>query len=195
MGPEYQRQNRYKKTKRSPKLLILIGAAVLILAGGFFGWRWYRHRAEVGRQSATTSTNPQTELGNESSTTDENATNTNQQNQQLAGSTTPVPSTQSSVTLPTPLLSKSSGNNGPVPKGTVIEFICTAPAGYSCFVRLVGSKTINFNKQTLTDNGRGQAAASWDWTSQSGKWSITAILQDAKGNEQASNAQTLEVQT
>lgn len=181
-----------KPTHSKRNKLIIAISLVLVAVLLFTGWQWYRARQIRLKQQAS-ATQTQTKTGNESKR-DDSATNTNEQNQELGGSTSPSATAASSDNLPTPQLIKSSGNNGPVPAGAVIEFVCSAPAGYSCAVRLTGPKTENLAAKTLTDNGRGQASVSWTWTAAKGTWNVTAVLSDGKGGEKASPTQRLEVQ-
>ena len=177
--------------KRNHKKTIILSVATLVLLIGlsFFGYRWW-HDRKVAQYAAAQPQNVQTEEGNKSGS-DESASNTYQQNQALEASTSPAVK----VTLPAPILMKSSGNNGPVPKGVDIEFNCAAPAGYSCRVVLSGAHSKTFDTKELKDNGRGQASVSWIWTAETGMHSVKAVLTDGKGNEQDSSAQTLEVKS
>ncbi|MEI7819173.1 MAG: hypothetical protein WCI47_03575 [bacterium] len=176
-----------KKTNSRPIAIVLL-LIVVVGVGGFLAWRSLRKSSKITGQGDYQANAPQTSLGNESKR-DDSANNTSQQNEQLAQSS----NSPSQTKLPTPILSKSSGNNGSVPVDAVIEYICTAPAGYNCKIIIKGSRTITLTAKAIEDNGRGQAAASWTWVAEKGSWSITAVLSDNKGNEQASTAQTLEV--
>lgn len=180
-------------TKKRPKKWIIPAViAVLVIVGmSFFGYRWWKDRRAV-EFAATQTKNPQTQEGN-SSASDESSSNTYQQNQVLAASVTPAPSEK--VQLPTPLLIKSSGNNGPVPKGVDVEFTCVAQAGYKCKAVLAGAHNKTFDTKDLKDNGRGQASVSWIWTAEVGQHTVKAILSDGKGNEQESSPQDLEVKS
>lgn len=175
---------------RQKRWIILAVVAILVLVlVSFFGMRWWKAR-QVARYVSTETQNQQTETGKENGS-DESASNTYEQNQVLAASASPQATTK--VTLPTPLLMKSSGNNGAIPSGVEIEFTCTSQAGYSCKVVLSGAHSRTFDTKELKDNGRGQASVSWLWTAESGQHSLKAVLSDGKGNEQESSAQTLEV--
>lgn len=183
--------NLKKNTKSRKPIYITIIVIVAVALVGFFGYRWWQQRKLT--QAQQQSPNPQTELGNDT-TTDESSTNTSEQNQKLSGSQTSTsPSGNTSNALPTPLLAKSSGNNGSVPAGANIEFLCTTTASYSCSIRLTGPKTINLDKKTLTDNGRGEFGASWIWAAEKGSWTVAAIISDAQGAQKSSATQTLEV--
>ena len=184
--PQYQ----MPKPKRIPWIPIGIGILVVVVVLSFGGYKWYQSRQ---KPIASQSPNPQTELGNESKR-DDSATNTNQQNQTLTSSS-PTSTAKAGANLPTPTLLKSSGNNGPVPKGAVIEFTCNGPAGYSCKVVLSGAHNQTFANKSLVDNGRTTPSVSWTWTAETGKHNVVAVLSDNKGNEQSSSTQTLEVQS
>ncbi len=168
------------------KIVGLLLIFILIASGAFALWRT-RTSSKLAGQMDYQGNNPQTELGNESKR-DDNATNTDTQNQVLSsGSPTPV-----SASVPKPSLTKSSGNNGSVPVGAILEFTCLAPVGYTCSVELKGDKTITLEKKSIIDN-RGQTGVSWSWTSEKGTWSVSAILSDAQGNTNRSDSQSLEV--
>ena len=112
----------------------------------------------------------------------------------LAETNSPSMSPSSSANLPTPTLTKSSGNNGSVPSGVAIEFTCSAPAGYSCETVLSGTKTVSLGAKSLATDSRGQTpSVSWMWTSEKGSWSVVAKVSDSKGNVKQSPAQNLEV--
>lgn len=178
------------RKSRQKKWIILTVIAVLVIVGvSFFGIRWWKDRKAVN-YGAAQAQNPQTEEGNDSQS-DESSSNTYQQNQVLESSSSPSPVAK--VTLPTPLLMKSSGNNGAVPNGVEVEFTCVSQAGYKCKVVLSGTHAKTFDTKDLKDNGRGQASVSWLWTAEAGQHSVKAVLSDGKGNEQESSAQTLEV--
>ena len=106
--------------------------------------------------------------------------------------TTP-PVTQSD-TLPTPILAKSSGNNGSIPSGVLVNITCTSAPGYYCEIKLgkSGASTITLERKQLTGT-MGQSFASWNWESISGTWSVTAVLSNSNGQTKSSPAQTLEV--
>lgn len=185
--------NLNRKRKRKKPLIIIATTALVagVIVGSFFGYRWWKDR-QVVKYAAAQTPNSQTSEGNASGA-DESASNTYQQNRALQASVTPNSVTK--VVLPTPLLMKSSGNNGPVPPGVDIEFTCASQAGYTCKVVMTGAHTKTFDAKDLKDNGRGQASVSWIWTSEVGQHSLKAILSDGKGNEQDSSAQTLEVKS
>jgi len=96
--------------------------------------------------------------------------------------------------LPIPILAKSSGNNGSIPPGVLVNFTCTSTPGYFCEVKLEksGANPVILEKKQLTGE-MGQSFASWNWESISGKWSVTALLSNNSGQAKSSAAQTLEV--
>lgn len=168
------------------KIVGLLLIFILITGGVFAVWR-SRTSSKLAGQMDYQGNNPQTELGNESKR-DDNATNTDTQNQILSsGSPTPA-----SASVPKPSLTKSSGNNGSVPAGAMIEFTCLAPAGYTCSVELKGNKAITLEKKSIVEN-RGQTGVTWDWSAEKGTWSVSAILSNAQGNTNRSDSQSLEV--
>ena len=183
--------NPRKKSKKPLIITATILAIAVVAVGSFFGYRWWKDR-QVVKYAASQTQNPQTEEGN-ASAADDSASNTYQQNKTLEATGTPEPAPK--VTLPTPIFIKSSGNNGPVPKGIDVEFTCTSQAGYSCKIVMTGAQNKTFDPKSLKDNGRSQAIASWIWTAEAGQYSVKAVLSDTKGNEQASSAQSLEVKS
>lgn len=98
--------------------------------------------------------------------------------------------------MATPTLVKSSGNNGSVPAGAVIEFICLSVEGASCDVVLTNTanpkNVIKLGARSIADNGRGEYAALWNWTAQKGNWKVVAQATKA-GATASSPEQTLEV--
>lgn len=183
----YQIQQQKQTQKR--RRIAIIGVVVLLLVGAGAGFAYWRHLQEKARLAATFTPNSQTELGNESKS-DASATNTDTQNKTL---TQASPSTSTTrANLPTPQLTKSSGNNGPVPSGAAMEFTCSSSPGYDCMLRIKGFKTIELGKKKLTEQQGGSAVAVWDWAAEKGTWSITAVIVSG-GNEQSSAAQNLTV--
>ena len=186
----FQIQRQKLKQKRI-KWFTIIGISLIVLltiaSGAWYLYKQRQHK-EAAQLIETFTPNPQTELGNDSST-DSDATNTRSESTVLEGGGQP---TASRADFPTPILAKSSGNNGSVPAGAMIEFTCTASSGYDCDLRLSGPKTINLGKKKLTDNDRGQSIQSWTWSAQPGSWSVTAVLSNSAG-EKSSAAQSLEV--
>lgn len=112
-------------------------------------------------------------------------------------SATPQPaSPASTVPLPKqPAFTKSSGNNGPVPVGVNINFVCTAEPGVDCSIVLdSGSKKVMVGPAKVVDNGRGQYFASLYWTSVKGSYKVTAQAKNIQGGVSSSIVQALEVQ-
>ena len=108
------------------------------------------------------------------------------------------PTSPSSIPLPLPKqpsFTKSSGNNGPVPVGANMNFICSAQAGIDCSIILIsGSKQIVLGPTKVTDNGRGQYFASFYWTAVKGTYKVTAEAKNIQGGASSSITQALEVQ-
>ena len=113
---------------------------------------------------------------------------------QVSGSSAQTLAPPSTIDIPLPVLAKSSGNNGSVPFGALINFTCESTPGYFCEVKLEkpGASTITLEKKQLTGE-RGQSFASWNWESVSGTWSVAAVLSNSSGQSKSSAAQTLEV--
>lgn len=110
---------------------------------------------------------------------------------QRAGGTSGTP-----ITLPVkPVLSKSSGNNGPIPQGATVNFTCTGSAGDSCSIILAyNGKEIVLGPKDIKDNGRGQALADFYWTATQGVYQVIAQAKNASGQTNVSSSQALEVQ-
>lgn len=187
MRQGFQRQiPRQNKNGRTTKIVGLLLIVVVVIAGGAAIWR-SRTSSKLAGQMDYQGNNPQTELGNESKR-DDSASNTDTQNKVLTSQAVQP----SNASVPKPTLMKSSGNNGPVPVGAIIEFTCLAPTGYNCSVELKGNKTITLDEKSIEDN-RGQTGAGWEWTSEKGSWTIVAALKDSNGNTNSSDSQSLEV--
>lgn len=182
---QIQREKQTRKRRRAA----IIAVVGLLLIGAVTGFAYWRQRQEKLRLAQEFTPNPQTELGNESKS-DSSTTNSDTQNKVLTQTSPQANPAQSS--LPTPQLTKSSGNNGAVPSGAAIEFTCSAPAGYECLLRLKGTKTIELGKKKLAEQQGGTAVAIWDWTAEKGSWSVTAVIVSG-ASEQASAAQSLAV--
>lgn len=107
-------------------------------------------------------------------------------------SDTPTPSQSK---LPKPTLSKSSGNNGPVPNGAMVQFICSGVINVNCSVTLTDQdrKTITLEAKPVSDDGRGQAAVSWLWEAKAGTWQIVATASATGYQSTESDPQTLKV--
>ncbi len=94
-----------------------------------------------------------------------------------------------------PTFTKSSGNNGPIPNNVLVEFVCSAEPGVDCQIILVNSngQKITLPYMPVKDNGRGQYFISWQWTSQTGTWTVTAQAKNSQGGISSSEKQTLVV--
>lgn len=103
-----------------------------------------------------------------------------------------------SVDIPVPVkptFTMSSGNNGPVPAGANMNYICSAQPNIDCSIVLVsGTKQIVLGPTRVTDNGRGQYFASFYWTSVKGSYKVTAQAKNIQGGVSSSISQALEVQ-
>lgn len=141
--------------------------------------------------------NEQTALENHA----KNDTPTDQNTQNSANNNTAKPSTSanaSNTPLAAPILLKSSGNNGPVPAGANIEFVCQAAAGYNCAITLTSkassANVINLESKTIPTSQSSNTGINWYWTAVKGNWSVVAKLSSSDGRSSSSPAQTLEVQ-
>ncbi len=107
---------------------------------------------------------------------------------QPTASATPRPATPAS--LAAPILQKSSGNNGPVPPGAVVEFVCRATTQVDCSVTLTNQSThqvITLAKKTTQSDGRGAFGATWNWNAVAGDWRIVA---EASRNDASATSAT-----
>lgn len=100
-----------------------------------------------------------------------------------------------SQNLAKPILNKSSGNNGPVPIGIPINFVCQSSEGAGCVVELKNKNgnIINLGYQPFKNNGKDQYYADWYWTSAEGDWTIVARLKNNQGEVSESDPQNLSV--
>lgn len=171
-----------KQKKRNIIWLLAMGALALAVAG-FLVYRY------ALKKPATYPLNPGPTIQDEGTTR-----NQEQGNQSDDGSGESSTSHGNSMSAPT--LTKSSGNNGSVPSGAIIEFICHSVDGASCDIILTDSanknNVIKLGSKTIADNGRGEFAALWEWTARQGKWSVVARA-TKDGASASSPAQTLEV--
>ncbi len=98
--------------------------------------------------------------------------------------------------LPKPTLTKSSGNNGSIPPNVPVNFVCLGEPNLNCSITLTdqanSNHKIDLGTKTLGDE-RGQAGASFDWTSLSGRWTVVATMSDGSRSSQ-SLPQTLVVE-
>ena len=117
-------------------------------------------------------------------------------NEPRSGDSTVEPSGKINTPLSAPTLQKSSGNNGPVPSGVLMEFTCQGQVGISCEIILTNqgnrNEVIRLGIKKVADNGRGQHFARWEWESKQGGWSIVARVSEGTSTKD-STAHTLEV--
>lgn len=184
MGTKTNKKHRQKNIK-----IAAIVAGVVLLIGAGFAYRSMTVESPDVAQGKITKDEAKSEPsatkpGSKSSTTTPAMTPDNP--------VTP-PATQSN-NLPTPVLAKSSGNNGSIPSGVLVNFTCTSTPGYFCEVKLEksGANTVTLEKKQLTGE-MGQSFASWNWESIGGTWSVTAVLSNSSGQTKSSAPQTLEV--
>ncbi len=172
------------KRKTSKRNFIFLA----VLAAGLLGWAAYAKYGQTKKTTPQTAENPvsDAELGEHPVPADKVAT------------LQPEPAPASSSPLAKPTLSKSSGNNGPVPAGILINFVCEGAKGLNCEVILTDSNDsthqILLPKKPLADNGRGEVFASWDWNSIKGTWKVISKVTDGAGNSASSDIHTLTVQ-
>ena len=99
--------------------------------------------------------------------------------------------------LEAPMLQKSSGNNGPVPAGALINFTCSGPAGADCKIVLTDKNTsevVTLKKKTLTTTARSGPMASWTWNSEKGSWNVVATVSASGYTSNSSVPQELAVE-
>ena len=174
-------------SKKTKYILISILVVSIILA--LILWVYYKKIPSFhknNQQSQQTSTNSaidDTNKNNNSSfdTSDQLATNNTSQ----SGSAIPDK----------PILIKSSGNNGSVPKDIAIEFVCRGMSEINCKVVLQkqDSPNIELPNKILKDNRTGQFFSSWEWQSIAGYWQVYAVATNSQGKSAQSDIQTLEV--
>lgn len=166
------------------KIIIIVSICIILLAtsGGVF--LWYKNNKKVNSQSG--SRNSEGSASNLPIQTNEAIIN-KKEDSTTSAKDAPIPKQ--------PTLSKSSGNNGPVPNGVVINFVCAAEPGLDCSIVLdSGSNKVVVGPAKVIDNGRGQYFASLDWTSVKGSYKVAAQAKNFQGGVSSSIAQTLEVQ-
>lgn len=94
-----------------------------------------------------------------------------------------------------PELLKSSGNNGPVPRGVAINFICNSEPGVSCNIILEKSsgEKKELGEKEVVGDGHGGYFASWNWDAIMGIWNVYA--EASRGSQRSqSDKQELKVQ-
>jgi hypothetical protein len=176
-----------QKQKRTTGLIIAVVALLALII------------TVVAYSTSKKSAAPQTSASPSPSITKGNSTQGEPSSSPTAA-TTPAPRpSQSTVTLAKPTLQKSSGNapGSSVPSGAIVEFSCEGTEGLACGITLTDrnapSRVLKLDKKTITNNGRGQYFAIFDWTAVSGSWKVVAEVNDQSGNSAVSDAQTLEV--
>lgn len=125
-----------------------------------------------------------------------NATKSKTKNQKSANKSNQSTSNNKPViNVPTPVLVKSTGNSGPITKGTVVDFTCFGPPGYACQLTLKPSSgsAPTFNKKNLTSDSRGQSFANWEWKAVAGSWQAQVTLFNSGGQSQTSDVQNFDV--
>lgn len=174
-----KKQNKIKRTW----LIVLCAAAVIAIAAGIY---WL-----------STKKNTDYPISPGPTIEDEGSRRSQSQDQDIPASPGVEPAQNPATgSLAAPSLIKSSGNNGAVPVGAVIEFICLSVDGASCDIVLTNSanpkNVVKLGARTIADNGRGEYAALWNWTAQKGNWKVVAQASKA-GASASSSEQTLEV--
>jgi hypothetical protein len=183
---KHTNQTAKKRTKNIA--IIVVALSVGLLLGGYLYTSSRAESPDVAQGKIS-----KDEPKSDSSDTDSSSSGSTSTPSMTPESPTTPPATQSN-NLPTPVLAKSSGNNGSIPSGVLVNFTCTSTPGYSCEVKLqkAGANTITLERKQLTGE-MGQSFASWNWESISGTWSVTAVLSNSSGQTKSSAAQTLEV--
>jgi hypothetical protein len=100
------------------------------------------------------------------------------------------------VKITPPILQKSSGNNGPVSVGALVEFVCRTESAQDCSIVLTESssgKIITLSKKTTQSDGRATFGSTWDWTAVVGIWKVVATS-TRDGVSSNSTEQTITVQ-
>lgn len=177
-----------KKRKRNIVVLAIVLAAV-ILVGGLIYLSLRAESPDVAQGRIS-----KDEAKSDSSTKDSSPSGSTATPAMTPESPATPPAVIQPNSLPTPVLAKSSGNNGSIPAGAIVNFTCTSAPGYFCEVTLQkpGASSITLERKQLTGE-MGQSFASWNWESLSGTWSITAVLSNSGGQTKSSAAQALEV--
>lgn len=174
-----------KKQKRTRIIWLLTFVVFVVVASSALVYKY------VYKKTNIYPLNPGPTINDESSKRGQVQNNQPGQKSNEPGSTQNV-----NGVLDTPTLTKSSGNNGPVPPGAIIEFVCESINGATCDIVLVNTdssnSTINLGGKTITDDGRGQSAVLWNWTALKGTWKIAAKA-TKDGSTTSSQQQTLEV--
>lgn len=181
-----------KHSRKSMKIAGMV-AIVLLVFACVFAYKATRSESPDVVQGRLPKIVPKADPSSENTglTSNQNNTNSVETGVPPADSTSAQAQTNN---LPTPVLAKSSGNNGSIPPEVIVNFTCESAPGYLCEVRLekAGANTVTLEKKQLTGE-RGQSFASWNWESISGTWSITAVLSSSSGQSKSSSVQKLEV--
>lgn len=174
-----------KKQKKVKTTRLLILAALVVIVIGAFIYQYVYRRAKIYPINPGPTIQDEGTKRSQGQTSQPGQNSDNSSSAQTAGGS-----------LGAPTLIKSSGNNGAVPEGAMIEFVCQSVDGASCDIVLTSSTNknniIKLGSKTITDNGRGEFAAFWDWTAQKGSWNVIAQA-TRNGASAASPTQVLEV--
>jgi len=166
--------------KRNKLLSVIIVSSLLLLLVGILAYRQYwlnRAKQSIDNKS------------NENNSTQLESVNTNN----------PVDAGELTNKIPEkpkqPILTKSSGNNGPIPVGAVVNFLCSSEPNTTCHISLKNQsgEEIVLTEQKVLDNGRNEYFTQWYWSSIQGSWDIVAISKNEKGGTNSSQKQTLVV--
>ncbi len=168
--------------KQIKTTLVIIAIMILIVTAVLIWRKYYANTRQVNsNNSSQNSTKPSNSLTGKEDTQQTSSTNNTQ------STSTPTPKQ--------PTLTKSSGNNAPVPSGSNINFICTAEPGVECIVVLdANGKQIVLGPNKVLDDGRGQFFTSFYWVSLKGSYTVYAEVKNPQGGATSSNKQALEVQ-
>ena len=172
------------QTKRKKILFILTVVGSLILISGLIWVKLKNNPKQANNLNTLQEASPNSESTQQPPTSTQN------------NEVTPKNSSPDPIKIPTqPVLTKSSGNNGPVPAGSNMNFICSAEPNIDCSVILTyNGKQIVLGPSKVTDNGRGQYFASFYWASVKGSYKVTAQAKNSQGGVSSSITQALEVQ-
>ncbi len=172
-------QNKNKSNKKIA--LIIAGVVFLCLAIGAGAWYYYN---QYNKSKLPTSN------------TDYESGESNAVNPRISpNQTDPSENKQDSSVVPKPVLVKSAGNISSVPPGVLIDFTCSAPAGYTCEIQLKSNngEQINFDRKTISADSKGQTTVVWEWETKTGSWDVLAVLYNDNGQSNSSDIQGFEV--
>lgn len=164
-----------------------MGLLILLFLGG---------AAIVGRNNHKKETPPVQSPGAPSESTesgDQNGTSPAASPSKPNG--TPTTQQQAPAPLSKPILIKSSGNNGPVPSGAAIEFVCSSDAGIYCQVVLTSStgREVKLGEKLIQPTNMGLPSINWVWAAEQGDWKVIAQARNNSGSSSQSDQQTLTV--